>query len=193
MKIITLLYPVLIQSFVLWIFDAFFWTIGPLINTKVTQFTFINSLFLTAYTVPAIFSGLFVGKLTKKFGKKRTSFVSFLGACVLLTLFFLTSEPALIIVIVFFSATLFSFATPSINGAYADYISENPQYEKEISAMEDFSANIGYILGPMLAGLLAEKAGNLTAFPLLGVEGSVIVIILLIITPKHIRLRIEND
>ena len=55
--------------------------------------------------------------------------------------------------------------------------------------MEDFYANLGYIVGPVLAGLLADWLGNAMTFSVLGFAGVVLAIVLLAITPASIRVR----
>jgi hypothetical protein len=50
------------------------------------------------------------------------------------------------------SATFSSFVQPSLLGN-ADYISESKTVEKEIQGLNDLFYNIGWVLGPILAGL----------------------------------------
>ncbi|HZZ98921.1 MAG TPA: MFS transporter, partial [Candidatus Saccharimonadia bacterium] len=77
-KIGKVLIPILLMTMFFNIFDSFFWTLGPLLTESYKQLHPFNGLFLSAYTFPTLFMGLFVGKLTSRFGKKRTAFVSFL-------------------------------------------------------------------------------------------------------------------
>jgi sugar phosphate permease len=77
---------------------------------------------------------------------------------------------------------------PSLGGAYADYIVETPHYEKEIEALEDFFTNIGYVVGPIIAGILADKFGNINVFSIIGFGSMMIILFLLKVTPKSIRI-----
>jgi len=52
--------------------------------------------------------------------------------------------------------------------------------------LEDFSANLGYIFGPILAGVLADLFGIQSAFGVLGLVGAALAVTLLIFGPKHI-------
>ena len=62
--------PVLSLTMYLFFIEAFFWTLAPLYieSSNLGQF---KGLFLTAYTVPPLIIGWFIGSLTKHFGKKE--------------------------------------------------------------------------------------------------------------------------
>lgn len=185
--IIKLLFPVLILTMFLNILDAFFWTIGPIIAENFSSIHPFNGLFMTAYSFPTLLAGWVVGNFAKKFGKKKTAFLSFSFGCLILSYFALAHNPLIFLLIVFLSSCFTAIAWPAINGAYADYIAESPSYEKEIESIEDFFTNIGYVVGPILAGFLADKFGNITTFSLLGSTGAVIGILLIWITPRKIH------
>jgi MFS family permease len=84
-------------------------------------------------------------------------------------------------------------ALPAINAAYADYISEAPQVEGEIEGLEDFAFNIGYVVGPISAGVLADILGMKGAFSILGAFGAALAFILLVVTPKNIVIRTNKS
>lgn len=91
-----------------------------------------------------------------------------------------------------FGASFFiSMAWPAIQGAYADYISETPSHEKEIAGLQDFFTNIGYVLGPMSAGFIADNLGGQGAFSFLGVIGMGVAAILFLVTPRKINVNKE--
>lgn len=172
------LLPVLIMVMTLNIIDAFFWTIGPLLTG--------GSLFLTAYQLPALLVGWFVGSVTAKFGKKNTAFVSLLAGSLVLGLLGYLDKPVLIITAVFFSSLLMSLSWPALKAAFADYLKEAGKYEKEIESLEDLYTNLGFVVGPALAGFLADQLGNAKAFSVLGLFGVVTAVYLMKITPKKI-------
>ena len=181
------LFPVLILTFTLNLIDAFFWTLGPIFAENLPGMKQFAGFFMTAYSLPALVAGWSVGTITRRFGKKRTAFVALLiGACIL-SLLPLASGAPVVILTVFLAASFISITWPSINGAYADYISETPKYEKEISGLQDFFTNIGYVVGPILAGIIAGYFGNSQAFSFLGVFAAVIAIVLIAVTPENIN------
>lgn len=180
------LLPVLLLSLFFNIFDSFFWTLGPILAQRYTALKPFNGLFMTVYTIPTLLFGWYVGSLTKRFGKKRTAFVSFLVGSLVLSLFATMRSSIFILADVFFSASFTSIVTPAINGAYADYLEETALVEKEIEALNDFFTNIGYIIGPMIAGILADKLGIAQTFSVLGIGCAGLAVVLIFITPKKI-------
>lgn len=185
-KIGLVIFPVLVFTALLSMFDAFFWTLGPLFSESFPTFKDFGGLLMTAYTFPMLVTGWFVGKFTRKFGKKRTAFAATLISSVFLLPLPLCKNPYLLLAMVLVSSFTGSLAWPAIKGAYADYITETFKYEKEIEGLGDFATNFGYVLGPILAGFLADKVGNTNTFSFLGLAGIATTIILLYVTPKKI-------
>lgn len=182
--------PVLFLTFYLFFIEAFFWTLAPLYSETAGLEQF-GGFFLVAYSLPVLIIGWFVGSLNKNFGKKRTAFLGLLIGSLILSFFALLSNPFVLIFLVFFSSLFISMALPSINATYADYISEASQVEEEIEGVEDFSFNIGYIFGPLCAGVLADIFSIPTAFSILGLFGVLLAILLLLFTPKSIKIKIK--
>lgn len=172
------------------IFDSFFWTLGPILAESYKDLHPFNGLFLTVYTLPFIFIGWFVGPITRKFGKKRTAFASFFIGSFFLSFFFLFHNPYLILGDIFLSSVFIGFTIPAIDGAYADYINETPKVEKEIEALNDFSTNLGYFIGPILAGLLADLVGHAQTFSVLGFMCFGVALILFVSSPRKIKVNI---
>ncbi len=178
-----IVFPVLFLTFMLNVTDAFFWTIGPILSEN---FGVWGGLFLFTYQLPPLLVGWFAGRATSRFGKKRTAIVSFLVGSAIFCSFWLVKEFWVIMALNFVASFFIAFAWPSINGAYADYISEKPVIEKELETVQDYFTNLGYVIGPIVAGVLSDQVGHLNTFSLLGVIGVVTAIFLLIFTPKNI-------
>jgi MFS family permease len=188
-KIGKMILPLLILTSMITLGESFFWTIGPLLSENIS-FVHFNGLFLTAFTLPPLLTGWFVGRFTVRIGKKRTAYLSFMAGSLILAAVYLTSNPYALILIIFLSSFFMSLAWPSINGAYADYISESPKVEKEIEAVEDFFTNIGFVIGPVTAGYLADTFGNIQTFAIFGISGAIIAFILMLFTPKKIKIKV---
>lgn len=187
-KIIVLILPVLILTMMLNILDAFFWTIGPLIAEGFVGMEGFNGLFLVAYSLPVLVIGWFVSSFTKRFGKKKTAFLSFLIGSLVLVCFIFFNNPYLMIAINLLASFFFALSWPAINGAYADYISEAPAIGKDIEGVADLFTNIGYVIGPIVAGILADILGNTAAFSVFGLVGALVALVLWVMTPKKIRM-----
>jgi len=141
---------------------------------------------LAAYSLPALIGGWFVGSLTNRYGKKRTAYVSLLIGSLILSTFSFADNPVMLIVVVFTASFFIKITHPVMNSSIADYINDAPQVEVEIEGLEDFSTNVGYIIGPIAAGILADLFGMQAAFGILGLIGAILAVLLLIFGPKHI-------
>lgn len=187
------LLPVLLLTLLFHMIDSAIWTIGPLLSESYKVLHPFNGLLLTLYSIPPIFVGWFVGSITKRYGKKKTAFVSFILGALSLSAFMFLHDFITVLLCMFVTGLFISFSLPAIEGAYADYISETGKVEKEIEAVIDFFTNLGFIVGPILAGLLADLFGNADAFSLLGIVSAWLAFLLLRITPKHITIRVNES
>ncbi|MEK7122544.1 MAG: MFS transporter [Patescibacteria group bacterium] len=159
--------PVLL-TFCLHLFNAVFWTLGPLYPHVQTGGLF-NALLLVSYGLPVVLTGWLAGPLTKRFGKKRVAFSSLIAGSLTISSISLFSNPGLIILVSFVASTFIALAWPSISGAYADYISETPSREEEIEGVQDFFGNGGYVVGPIAAGFFADVVGIPMTFTIFGI------------------------
>lgn len=159
--------PFLFFILLLYVIDAFFWTAGPLLAES-GEFGVFGGFLLAAYVLPVLLIGWLVGGITSKFGKKKTAFVAMSLGLGILSLLYLAPHGLIIILLVLLSASCFSLAFTSIEGFYADYIAQTRTYEKEAQGLIDFFYNVGWIIGPVLAGFLSDKVGSLKSFGLLG-------------------------
>jgi len=189
-RIGKIIFPVLILTLLLNFVDSFFWTVGPLLAESFSGTFGFAGFFMAAYSLPALLVGWFVGPITGKFGKKRAALTClFIGSIILSTLFLFHNQ-MLLIGVIFMASIFISMAWPAINGAYADYISETIRMENEINGLEDFFTNIGYVIGPMIAGFLVDLLGNTETFSVLGGFVAICALILLFVTPKKIDIKL---
>ncbi|MFH0942576.1 MAG: MFS transporter [Candidatus Beckwithbacteria bacterium] len=187
LRLDKIILPVLVMSMTLCIIDAFFWTVGPLLAGSFQDIRMLAGLFMTAYTLPTLLVGWLVGGVTNRLGKKRTAFLSLLIGSGILSLIKFANHSVMVIGLVFLASICISLAWPAIKAAFADYISETRKYEKEIEGLEDFYTNLGYVIGPITAGIVADQVGNQATFSYLGLFGIVMALVLLKVTPREIR------
>lgn len=181
------LFPALVLFTLLNIFDSFFWTLGPLLAESYTNLHPFNGILLTVYTLPSLLVGWFVGNVTSKFGKRRTAYGAFFLSSVAIAFFSSMHNPYLILLDVFVASSFLGFSFPALNGAFSDYLVESANREREIEALGDFYTNIGYVVGPMVAGLLADKVGIAGSFSYLGIFCAVCGALLLVMAPRKIH------
>jgi len=171
-KIGSLMRNPLVLTLSLHLYNGLFWTLAPLYPDN--SMPYFNAALLVAYGLPSLLVGWFAQSITRQFGKKRTAYGSLLLGSLILSLVSSIENPVAIIVCVFLASSFFGVAWPSISGAYADYISETPGREEEIEGVQDFFGNGGFVVGPILAGLLSSIAGIPLTFTLFGVLGALI-------------------
>lgn len=179
--------PVLVLTFLIYIIDAIFWTIGPLIAEH-GEFGAYGGFFMAAYSFPTLIVGWFVGSVTQLFGKKKTALYALLAGCAILSSLTFVQNPYIMIAVVAGASVFIGMAFPALNGAYADYISETQVFEKEIQAIVDIFYNFGWMLGPMVGGFLAEMWGTRESISMVGAGGVTLCIFMLFVMPKKIRI-----
>jgi MFS family permease len=181
------IWPVLFFISIINIFDAFFWTVGPSFSQSLKAINPLGSFFLTLYGFPTLIVGWFVGKLTRRFGKKKTGMFAFLLGSLVLTTTYFSFNVFFILGVVFVSSFLSAASWPAIKGAVADYIYESSNLEGHIEGLVDFSTNMGYIIGPIVAGIISDKFGNRIGFSVLGLFSALLTLLLIKFTPKKIK------
>lgn len=191
-KIGRFIFPVLILTFFLSLTDAFFWTIGPLFSGNLLGGGKLSGLLLVAYQAPILITGWFISRVNDKYGKKGTAILSLIIGGLLLAILGAV-EGLWLLLVVFIASFFISFSWPSIASAYGDYLSETPQAQAEIETLQDSFSNLGYIFGPIVAGLLGGLVGNKIAFSILGILITLAMIILLKITPKNINIKLNKS
>lgn len=183
------LFPVLMVTLMIYVVDALFWTVGPLFAESFSGAKEFAGLIMTAYSLPALMVGWVIGGITKRLGKKRTAYGSLVIGMALLSCMILMQMNFLgTIALVFASSMFISISLPTVNGVYADLITEKSQYEHEIESLSDFYTNLGFVIGPMSAGYLADSFGNAGAFSVIGVVGFVVALMLYRIAPQKIHI-----
>ncbi|MBN2734120.1 MAG: MFS transporter [Methanomicrobiaceae archaeon] len=183
----SMLFPLLLLISVSTVFDAFFITIGPIVAENLPLEPF-DGLFMVAFFAPPLIIGGLIGSVTKIFGEKKTALIGlFIGSSILTTISFIES-PLIIILIVFISTCFTCMLTPVSNSISAHCIQETPKFEKEVQELSDFFFNIGYIIGPVFAGIIADTFGEIKTFSVLGGIGIIFAIILFVIMPEKLNL-----
>lgn len=191
-QLVWAMLPALMVSSMLTCIEAVYWTAAPLFSVHrgmAGSEEGFAGLFLFLHEIPAILLGWFVGRLIGNVSNRRAAFISiFVGSLVFL-LFFVVSQPDLMLFISFAASVFIGVAWPAINGEYADYISEAAEHEKQIQMFQDSFTNLGFIIGPIMGGFLVQNVGPAFTFGWLGVFGVVLMGLLLFFAPNRISLK----
>ncbi len=185
------LWPVLALVFAVNVIDAFFWTLGPLVAEELQLGILPGSIFITAYSLPTLLMGWFVGSIVKAYGKRYTALVSLgIGSLAFIFLGWVNNsfiQVGIVLAGSFFIAT----SWPAINSMVTEYITDSQKYEREIEGIVDLFTNIGYVIGPIIAGVLGDMLGNTEAFSILGAFIALLVIGVYLESPKLNRRHVK--
>jgi MFS family permease len=179
--------PVILLGSMLTIISSAVSTVGGLMGEQMMGGDSSGWILLVIFNIPLIFVSLILSRIrVKKFKKKISQIcLGFSG----IFLFFLPfiKDNNWGVIICFFLASIFISISWILNEAEFSELSrrsgENKLY---INSMERINDSLGFMLGPILIGFLADKLGYYIAFEIIGLLTIMIAIILFLITPKRI-------
>lgn len=185
---IRTVFPVILMGITVKLIEATYWTLGGLFGEEVGGAN-LGWLMLTCFEVALLAGALIIARIELKSEKKRLSQEALiLGGIVLAGISFTQGHPFLFYAVVTFSSFALSFALPLNDAVYTDLIDRLKVGKLELTGLAKANSSIAYIVAPVLMGILADATNYYTVFSTLGVSATVIGIILLVITPRKLRL-----
>ena len=186
LKISKILYPGLLISLLIALLDGSLWSLGSVVAESLESLGVYRGLFLAVNYLPGLFMGWFVGHLTLQYGKLNTAAYGLLVAFgFLATIYLVQSDNIILLTVMFISGCAQALVYPSLDGWYADAISQNGRMEKDTQALSDFISNIGYVIVPIFVGFLIDIFGPVQSFSIIGIIGTFFVgIYILLISPR---------
>ncbi len=179
----------------LWIFtvalvmtDAFFWTVGIVFAEQIKNTNALGAAFMSAYMFPHMVMGLLAGRISPKFGKKKTAFISGTLAGLFLILVSFSTSIYMMLFFVILAATFRAIAAPALFATYEEYITRLKGFGNDMIGLEQSSASIGYIFGPILSGYFASIMGRHGSFAAVGIFLASISIASYTVVPRKIRM-----
>jgi len=171
---------------VIFMLDAAFWTAGAVLSETLKQKSALGGFFLTVYMVPGLFMGLLAQKVSKPLGKKKIAFISGLFSGLILISVGFTHNVPLLLVLVFISSTLGALSVPEILATFEDYVARLQSFGNDMISLERTGENASYIIGPIIAGFLAQVLGFQKVFSVMGALLAITAAVALIFTPRKI-------
>lgn len=181
-------WPILLVSLTLGIIDAAFWTTGVVLSDKLVKMNWLAGLFVPAYIVPSIFVGFVVAKMKIFKGKKKLAeiFMLLTGLCTVAL--GLSASVFWLVFFAFLIGVTTSVAWPMVDAVYSDIANRMGREQKHMLGMSSSTVNLSYITGPVIAGLIASRTGEAGAMMYIGIFVVVISVVLLVVTPKKLKL-----
>ena len=93
---------------------------------------------------------------------------------------------------VFISSAMLSVTYPMVDATYSDIVARMGPQRKHLMGLSSSTLSLGYIVGPALAGFIAQAVGERMSFVVWGVAVSLVSAILLLVTPKKLKLPQEE-
>lgn len=182
-------YPLIIKSFSLQLISAAFWVFGGLFGRELAGKEGLDWLVLFTYTVPSILCALIIAKLNIQEHKKRISTITLGVTGIILGFLYFTQQqlvPSL--VIIGFVSIGMTFTWLLHEAVASDLQKRLGRNLSHLQGLGNATYQIGYIVSPLALGFMADRLDYNTSFALLGLFTFVISILLLIITPRKIKL-----
>ena len=120
------------------------------------------SLILSGLALAFIFTALLAGRLVKRFGRKRTTYLSFLGVGVM-SILYMNAPAYWLSLAIFMAMGVISGARRSVSTSLA--LEQVPAYRGSMMALNTAANNLGSILGAGIGGVVLLASD----YPLIGV------------------------
>ena len=181
--------PVIIGSFLISFISTSFWTFGAVFAQSMAKGSGLNWVMIVAYSLPSVLGGIVMSKLNIKKKKKKISQIFLLITGVLFALFYFTrsSLTATVILVGFISITVM-VSWLLISSVYSDLQKRLGRYIHHLQGVGNATRSLAFIFAPLTMGVLADKFGFSISFAILGIVIVISSVILLIFTPRKIRL-----
>jgi len=181
-------WPILLVSLTLGIIDAAFWTTGVVLSDRLVQTEWIGSLFVPAYMLPSIFIGFLVARLKiYKHKKKLAEFFMLLVGIFTIGLG-MNGSTLIMVGLALMIGVASAIAWPLVDAVYSDIQNRMGREQKHVIGISSSTVNLSYITGPVVAGFLSSKIGEEKTLMIIGLFVVIVSVILLIVTPKKLRL-----
>jgi MFS family permease len=182
-------FPIIILGIIISLIGSAVMTFGGLMGVELFGGEDLDWLLIVVFAVPSIIVSLIMSKFpVKKYKKLFSQMLIILAGFCLALMPFIKTYPFLILTGFFFCSFFLSIAWILNEAVYSD-LSERAKDEiLYINGMERLNDSIGFLLGPIIIGLLADKTDYYTAFSFVGFACMIFGIVLMMITPRKIKI-----
>jgi len=181
-------WPVLLISLTMGLIDATYWTTGTVLSDNLAKSGFLGGMFLPAYMLPPIFMGVILARWGVFKGKKKIAEISLLFSGIFLACLGLGESVILLLSLSFLTGVALAVAWPMVDAVYSDILARMGTERKHMVGLSSSTTSLAYIIGPVTAGFISSRVGERLTFVVIGVAVVVIAAVLLVVTPKKLRL-----
>lgn len=181
-------WPVLILSIGMGLIDATFWTTGTVLSDNLAEQSWMGGMFLPFYMLPMVIFGVVVARWGIYKGKKKIAEISMLIAGICLSLMGVVDSVVFMLGVSLLTGTALAVAWPMTDAVYSDIVQRMGREGKHMVGLSSSTISLAYIIGPILAGGIAQFIGERMTFSFIGILMVFVSIFLLVVTPKKLRL-----
>jgi MFS family permease len=183
------MYPLLILYFMICWVDMTFFVLGGVFGIEMQGENGMEWVILMLYNVPVMIVSIIVAKLAIRKKKKLYAIIALLvGSIVFALMGLFEGNNYLVYLTVFIASISIAFASPLAKAVLSDITKRADGNGRYVLGLYNGVGSIACFISPMIMGLIADNIGYYKMFSVMGLIGIVVSIILLIITPKKIRL-----
>ncbi len=181
-------WPIVIMTVIMGIIDSTFWTTGAVLTEKLARVNPLGALFLGFYQLPSLFTGFLVVRLAIVKGKKKFSQKFLFLSGFFLILLVLSGNIFWQLAMVLASSIALGISYPVLDGVFTDIMERLGKEKKHMMGFTSAIVNVAYIIWPPIAGILTKTSEERMTFVYMGILTAVVSVILLIVTPKKLKL-----
>lgn len=183
------IWPPIVVGLAMTFISATFWTLGPLFGQELLGDSGLDWLVIVIYIIPTIPGAIILSRLKINHHKKIISEIGLLFAGICMACIFLVQDNiALVLFLILLLGLFLSFTWPLNEAVYSDITDRAGQKRLHVTAITRANVSIGYVIGPILAGILADNTNYYVAFSVVGLVIVVISAALIVFTPKKLKL-----
>lgn len=175
----------LLISFFVMLWEAVLWALQPLFyGPDILNISpHMGGFLLACFSIPGIFLAYPAGRIADKLGKKKILILSLILMGIGLLFFSQTFNIYMIFIFALVISIGWVFALPSMDGLIVDTL--NLGENSPIIGVWGFFVDMGFVIGPLYAGIMSEFFGIRNTFMSVGIVFLIIAPLLLLIKPKR--------
>ncbi len=182
-------WPVITMGISISFISAIYWTIGGLLGQSLNIGFEMDWVIVVLYNIPLLIGSYLLSRFSIKRYKKRLSQISLLLASLTLIPFILFKDNlSILLLIIFISSFFLSFTHPLNEAVYSDLLERMGKDKGYLVGLARSNSSIAFILAPILVGIVSDSTDYYTTFTIAGIFFSIVAILLLIFTPRKIKL-----
>lgn len=182
------LWPLLAFTMLYFFIESAFFSIGPLFAEHLKAINPLGAFFVSLYSIPGLFVGFLITRLSKPYGKKRLAFSGALIAGIGFLLMGFSTGVGLILALTFFASMGLCIWYPAISAVFQDYVARAKEFGNDLIGLTAMAGSFSYIVGPILNGFLSDTIGHQGVFAFWGIISLLYALFLFFHVKRKIRL-----